>query len=454
MTSTIEIEGFAGQLIEPHDEVYDDARRVWNVLHDRRPALIARCATATDVAAALAYARQHDLVVAVRGGGHSLPGFSVCDDGLVVDLGAMNRVDVDAESRRVTVGGGALLGDVDRAAQRHGLVVPAGVISHTGVGGLTLGGGVGRLMRRFGLTIDSLLSVDLVTWDGRRLHASATERPELFWALRGGGGNFGVVTQFEFTAHPLTDIAVLGAFHPMAELPEVLAIAREVMEGDAPDALLWTSFVRKAPSRPWLPEGREGDLGLTSVIEWSGEPEEGEEVLAALRSRLGSADATVETVPYLMLQQAGDVEFGHGLMSYVKATFADSLTDDIVAALVERGSSLGSPLTQIEVLSTGGAIRQVPVDATAFPHRTASWLLNIPASWTEPDDTDREKAWVRETFETLAPLGTGGAYSNFMEGDEQGGATVAYGDLQARLAQVKREYDPHNVFRLNQNIVP
>jgi FAD/FMN-containing dehydrogenase len=449
----IEIPGFAGAVVTPGHERYDELRKVWNGMHDRRPAVIARCTNDGDVAAAIRYARAHDLLIAVRGGGHSLPGLSVCDDGIVIDLKPMNAISVDPVARRARVQGGALLGDVDRATSEHGLVVPAGVISHTGVAGLTLGGGVGRLMRRFGLTIDSLLSADVVTADGRFLRANADENSDLFWALRGGGGNFGVVTTFEFALHELSELQILSCFHTFDDAHALFRKAHETMIG-GPDSLLWTSFVRKAPPRPWMSDPLVGRPGVMSVIEWSGPPEEGNALLRDLQSELSPACGSVDLFPFTAIQTAGDSEFGHGLLSYVKATFGSELQPGLVDVLVERGKLLHSPLTQVEVLAMGGAIRKVAPDATAFPYRDASWLFNVPASWEHAHHTGYEVAWVRDTFTAIEPYATGGAYSNFMEADEDGRDQVAYGSTLHRLQAVKAVYDPGNVFRLNQNVLP
>ena len=271
------IGGFAGRVIAPGDTDFDAARSVWNVMHDRSPSLIAQCSCAADVALAVGYALEHGLTIAVRGGGHSLPGYSTVDGGLVIDLRAISQVVVDPDARTVRVGGGALLGDVDRAAQAHGLVIPAGVVSHTGVGGLTLGGGVGRMMRRFGLTIDSLLGAEVVLADGRIVHTDEQELPDLFWGLRGGGGTFGVVTEFQFRAHPLADLLVLATFDPLARVHDVLRLGDAAMAAPAArNELLWTSFVRRGPAEaPWLPSGYVGTPGLMSLIEWSGEIDEG-----------------------------------------------------------------------------------------------------------------------------------------------------------------------------------
>ncbi len=453
-TTTAAIPGFAGDVIAAGHARYDELRRVWNALHDRRPAVIARCGSAADVAAAIGYARAGGLPIAVRGGGHSLPGFSTCDGGLVIDLRPMNGVSVDPVARRATVQGGALLGDLDRATQEHGLVVPAGVISHTGVAGLTLGGGVGRLMRRFGLTIDSLRSAEVITADGRRLKAAPDEHPDLFWAIRGGGGNFGVVTAFEFTLHELSELTVLASYHELDAAHRVLARAQQAMSGGAPDELLWTSFARKAPPLPWMPAGIVGRPGIMSVIEWSGDEDTGRMLLGGLREELSPVASELRALPLGQIQTEGDEFFGPGLLSYVKATFADELTADLIDVLAERGRMLGSEVSQIEVLSMGGAIRRIAPDATAFPHRAASWLINVPGSWRSPADTVREIAWVRETFAALAPVCSGGAYVNFMDGDERAGGQTAYGGTLRRLQAIKAVYDPENIFRLNQNIVP
>jgi len=449
------IPGFQGQVLVPGSDGYDDARMIWNAMHDRRPAVIAQCESAADVAAAIGFARANGLRVAVRGGGHSLPGFSTVDDGLVVDLRRLNTVTVDPVTRRAVVGGGALLGDVDRAAQEHGLVVPAGVISHTGAGGLTLGGGVGRMMRKYGLTVDSLLSAEVVTADGDLLRASATENADLFWALRGGGGNFGVVTSFEFACHEVGDLVVLATFHSLDTAADMLRRADAAMADPATsDELLWTSFVRKAPPMPWVPEELVGVPGVMSLIEWSGGIAEGLALLDGIRADLSPAAWSLDEVPYLTMQTMGDEVFRHGLHSYIKATFADELSDGLIEVLLCRAESLGSPLAQVEVLSVGGAIAQVPVEDTAYVHRGARWLINIPASWEDPADTDDEVAWVRDTYAGLQPHVSGGAYVNFMEADDVAADETAYGGTLARLQRVKATYDPLNVFSLNQNITP
>ena len=341
------IAGFKGGVVGPGMAGYDEARSVWNVMHDRRPALIARCESPEDVAAAVAYGREHGLAIAVRGGGHSLPGFSTVDGGIVIDLRALNDVTVDTASRRVRVGGGALLGDVDRGAQAHGLVVPAGVVSHTGVGGLTLGGGVGRLMRRFGLTIDSLVSAVVVLADGRIVRAREDENHDLFWALRGGGGNFGVVTEFEFRAHELTDLPILATFHPLEQAAKVLRMGERLMSApDARDELLWTSFMRRGPAEaPWMTPALEGAPGVMSLIEWSGDVEEGHELLREIERELEPPARDLATIPYLTIQSITDELLAPGtLHAYLKAGFTTELTDDLIAQLIDRGSRVRSPM--------------------------------------------------------------------------------------------------------------
>ena len=449
------IPGFTGTVIRPDETGYDAARAIWNAMHDRRPALIARPRSAADVAAAIRYARAEGLQIAVRCGGHSMPGHSVCDDGLVIDLRALSKVQVDPRKRRAKIGGGTLLGDVDRATQEYGLVLPAGVVSHTGAGGLTLGGGVGRLMRRFGLTIDSLWSAQVVTADGAILRASADEHADLFWALRGGGGNFGIVTEFEFALHELRELLILATFHPINEARQVIEHGRAEM-GDrmARDELLWTSFLRRASDVPWMPPELVGAHGIMSLVEWSGDPEEGRPVLAKIREELQPAASDLSVVPFLFMQTITDDLFAHGLRTYIKAGFADDLPDGLIDVLLERAASIQSPISQVELLALGGAIARVDSDATAFPFRHARWLINIPATWRDAAEDEREIAWARATHAAVKPYLSEGTYVNFMGDDEDDTAASAYGLTMERLRQIKAVYDPDNVFRLNQNIQP
>jgi FAD/FMN-containing dehydrogenase len=442
------IPGFAGKTVRPEDSGYDRARAIWNAMHDRRPALIARCTSPHDVAATIRYGRDHALPIAVRGGGHSLPGHSVCDGGIVVDLRTMNAVSVDPFRRRVRAGGGALLREIDRATQEHGLVVPAGTVSHTGIGGLALGGGMGRLMRRFGLTIDSLISAEVVTADSRILRASATEHTDLFWAIRGGGGNFGVVTEFELALHQLSELLILAMFHRLGDATKVLERARKTMRAKPPDELHWTSFLRKAPPLPWIPLELVGEPAIVSLIEWSGDRGVGRTLLQGLQRDLAPAVWSLDVVPYVRIQSMTDNIFAHGQRSYIKAGCVHDLADGVIDALIAHGSRAGSPASQIEVVAMGGAIRRVAPAATAFPHRGAAWLLNIPAIWETAADDESEIAWVRSAFAALEPYMTAGKYVNFMDADEDAAVSTAYGRTLQRLQTVKRRYDPENVFRL------
>ena len=449
------IPGFGGTLLRPDQNGYDAARAVWNAMHDRRPALIARPRTPQEVAAAIAYARAGNLLLAVRAGGHSMSGHSTCDDGLVIDLRALDRVTVDPVRRRATVGGGALLGELDRATHQHGLVVPAGVVSHTGVAGLTLGGGVGRLMRRFGLTIDSLLSAEVVTADGRILRTSPDQYPELFWALRGGGGNFGVVTEFEFALHELSELLILATFHPLDETRKVIERGRrEMADPAARDELLWTSFLRRASDVPWIPPELVGRHGIMSLVEWSGHPEDGRARLTGIRDDLAPAASDLSVVPFPFMQTVTDDLFAHGLRTYIKAGFAADLPDALIDVLLDRAALLESPISQVELLALGGAISQVSPEATAFPFRNARWLINIPATWRDAADDEREIGWARATYAAIRPHLSEGSYVNFMGDDEDDTAAAAYGRTIERLQQVKAIYDPENIFRLNQNIKP
>jgi FAD/FMN-containing dehydrogenase len=449
------IPGFTGTVIRPDEAGYDAARAIWNAMHDRRPVLIARPQSVPDVVAAVRYARAEGLLIAVRGGGHSMPGHSVCDDGIVIDLRALSQVHVDPQARRATVGGGTLLGEVDRATQEHGLVLPAGVVSHTGAGGLTLGGGVGRLMRRFGLTIDSLRSAEVVTADGGILRASADEHADLFWALRGGGGNFGIVTEFEFALHELSELLILATFHPLTEARRVIERGRSEM-GDpmARDELLWTSFLRRASDVPWMPPALVGAHGIMSLVEWSGDAADGRAVLARIREELRPAASDLSVVPFLFMQTITDDLFTHGLRTYIKAGFAGDLPDGLIDVLLECAASVRSPISQVELLALGGAIARVDSDATAFPFRQARWLINIPATWRDAADDECEIAWARATYAAVKPYLSEGNYVNFMGDDEDDTAAGAYGRTIERLRQIKSVYDPDNVFRLNQNIQP
>jgi FAD/FMN-containing dehydrogenase len=442
-------------VVTPEDPDYEQARRLWNGLIDRRPALIARPTDAHEVGRAIGYARAEGLPLAVRCGGHSVPGHSSVEGGLVIDLSAhLGGVEVDAGARRVRVGGGALLGALDRATQRHGLVVPSGHVSHTGVGGLTLGGGTGWLMRRYGLTIDSLRSAEIVTANGDVARASEDEQPDLFWALRGGGGNFGVVTEFEFEAHPLGTELVAGMLvYPLAQAREVLGFVRDSMER-VPDELTSFPVFVTAPPQPPFPPELQGAPVLAIGVAYAGATVEGMRVLEPLKRFAAPALDLAGPMPYLALQTMLDASVPHGLHNYNRAEWLDQLGDDAIATLVEHAERISSPLSQIILARMGGAVARVPADATAFPHRQARNLLWIVSAWRPDEDAARHLQWAREISDALKPYTAGGVYVNALGDEPANRVRSAYGTNWQRLTEIKRQYDPDNVFHSNANIQP
>jgi FAD/FMN-containing dehydrogenase len=442
-------------VVTPDDPAYEQARRVWNGLIDRRPALIARPARAEEVARSIAYARAEGLAVAVRCGGHSVPGHSSVDGGLVIDLAAhLGGVEVDPRTRRVRVGGGTLLGTLDRATQEHCLVVPSGHVSHTGVGGLTLGGGTGWLMRRYGLTIDSLRSAEVVTADGEIVRASADEQPDLFWALRGGGGNFGVVTELEFEAHRFGPELVAGMLvYPLAQAREVLGFVREWME-EAPDELTSFPVFITAPPQPPFPPELQGTPILAVGVAYAGPIDEGMRALEPLKRFAAPALDLAGPMPYVALQTMLDASVPHGLHNYNRAEWLEDLTDAAIAVLVEHVERVSSPLSQVILARMGGAVARAPVDATAFPHRQARNLLWIVSAWRPDEDPEPHLRWAREIGDAVKPYAAGGVYVNALGDEPADRVRSAFGSNWQRLTQVKRRYDPDNVFHHNANIGP
>jgi FAD/FMN-containing dehydrogenase len=445
--------GFRGVLLRPGEEGYEDARAVWNGAIDRRPALIARCAGAGDVQAAIRFAREHDLVVSVRCGGHSVAGLGVCDGGLMIDLSLMRGVAVDPRRRIARVSGGALLGDLDRAAQRHGLATTAGVVSHTGVGGLTLGGGLGHLMRAHGLTVDNLVAADVVTAAGDLVTVDAGSEPELFWGLRGGGGNFGVVTAFTFRLHPVGPVVLGGpVFWPIEDAPQVLA-ALDHAVWHAPEALGMAVTMRLAPPLPVLPPDRVGTPVIGVVLVWSGDPAEGEAAVAPLRRVANPIADAVRPTPYLAMQSMLDAGNPHGLHYYWRSRRLDAL-GDVAAGLCDAVGSITSPMSYLAGLAIGGAAARVAAEATAVGERAPGFELNAVAAWPGSDpDPARHRQWVRALSGRLAPHARG-VFSHFLSDEGSAGVAAAYGERLARLRVLKDRYDPGNVFRLNANIPP
>jgi hypothetical protein len=445
---------FRGELLGPGHRTYDEHRRVWNGSIDRRPALIARCAGVPDVVAAVRFARELGLPVAVRSGGHSFPGLSVCDDGVVIDLRPMSEVRVDPEARTVRAQAGVLLGELDRETQAFGLAVPAGIVTHTGLTGLTLGGGIGWLQRKHGLTIDQLLSVDLVTADGELVRASEGENAELFWGLRGGGGNFGIVTEFEFRLNPVGPMVLAGPIYwPMRESPRLLRFYRDWI-AESPDELMTIVIHRKAPAVSFIPPEMQGEPVVSVVSCWCGSLEEGENVIAPLRKFSSPLLDLCEPKPFLEHQAMFDPSFPHGWWYYMRACDVAELSDEVIDIAAEHSSRIVSPLTAFPIWQMGGAVARVGEDETAFGGRAAGHTFNITSMTEGAEGFEAERDWARGFWSALGPHHTG-VYVNFLmeEGEER--VRQAYGvERYDRLAALKRRYDPENLFRLNQNISP
>jgi FAD/FMN-containing dehydrogenase len=447
---------FEGELVRPGDEAYDEARRVWNGAIDRRPALIARCTSAADVAAALRHARERDLPVAVRGGGHGVAGLSVCDDGVVIDLSPMKRIVVDPEAGTARAGGGVLWGELDAATQAHGLATVGGIVTHTGIAGLTLGGGIGWLMRRYGATVDNLLGAEMVTVEGEVVRAGEQERPDLFWGLRGGGGNFGIVTSFEYRLHPVGPTVLAGPiFHALEDAPDVLRFYRDFV-AEAPDELTTIVHLRQAPPLPFLPVELHGRPIVAVSVCYAGPVEDGEAALRPLRRFGWPLLDAVAPRPYVDLQGMLDASAPHGWHCHWKSWEVPPLEDGAIGALVEQAASITSPRSYVIVFQLGGAVARVDEHATAYSQRNAAHNANVNAVWL-PDDPDpaRHVRWARETYAALEPFATGRTYLNFLADEGQERVRAAYGaGKYERLAALKRRYDPDNVLRLNQNVEP
>jgi FAD/FMN-containing dehydrogenase len=446
--------GMNGAVLLPGDAGYDDARTVWNATVDKRPGAVVRCATAADVAGAVGFAAEHHLLLAIKGGGHNIAGNAVCDGGLVLDLSPMKGVEVDPDARTARVQAGALLADVDAATQAHGLAVPLGINSTTGVAGLTLGGGYGWLSRKHGLTIDSLVGANIVTPDGQRRRASAAENPELFWAIRGGGGNFGVVTSFDFKLHEVGPEVLSGlVVHPIAAAPDLLREYRRLAAAMPDELTVWV-VMRQAPPLPFLPEEWHGREVLVFAACYAGDMAEGEQALAPLRA-LGKPIADViGPHAYAGWQQAFDPLLTPGARNYWKSHNFEAIEDGLVDLLTEAVGRLPTPECEIFIAQLGGATRRTDPAATAFAHRGASYLMNVHTRWQEPAQDTHCIAWARELFDRTARFATGGVYVNFMPEDETSRVKSAFGASYDRLARIKADVDPGNLLRMNMNIRP
>ena len=455
MTTIAELrEQVRGPVIEPGEDGYEEHRRVHNGMHDRRPALIVRAAATADVVAVVNYARDAGLDLAVRGGGHSVAGFGTCDGGVVLDLGLLNNVFVDRTKKTARTGGGATWGDFDHATHAYGLATTGGIISTTGVGGLTLGGGIGHLARGCGLSCDNLASAEVVTADGQIRVASEYENEDLFWALRGGSGNFGVVTSLEFTLHDVGTIYGGPMFFEVADAPAVMRAYDDYIQ-DAPEQLGAFFAWQTAPPLPFIPEDRHGDVFCAMITCWNGRPEQGEQMIKPFRDAAEVKAELVGAMPYPVLNSAFDALLPKGLRQYWKADFVRELPDEAIAAHVEHGPRVPTLPSPMHLYPINGAAGRVGAEEMAFSHRDARYAMVIGAFWPDPADDDADIAWVRDYYAAVHPWsGTTGGYVNFMSADDADRAPENFGGTYDRLRAVKATYDQDNLFHLNQNVTP
>jgi FAD/FMN-containing dehydrogenase len=444
-----------GQLLSPHDPGYDEARKVWNGLIDKRPAFIARCADANEVVQALEFARNHNLQVAVRGGGHNVAGFGTCDDGLVIDLSPMKKIEVNAQAQTARAQGGLTWGEFDSATQAQALATTGGLVSTTGIGGFTTGGGIGWLMRKYGLALDNLLAVEMVLADGRRVTASETDNTDLFWGVRGGGGNFGIVTEFTFRLHPVGPTIFGGAvFYPLARAEELLQFYRDWAR-TLPDELTTMVAFLTAPPAPFVPASLQGTKMIAVALCDCGALEAAAERVKPLREFAPPAIDLLGPHPYLGLQTMFDASAPRGICAYWKTEYLSGLDDGVIEELIEDAGRMSSPLSAIHIHHIQGAVTRVHADATAFSHRDAPFILNFLGGWMDPAESDSHQAWVGEAWRAVQPYSTGAAYLNFLGDEGQARVQAAYGAQKyERLVEIKNQYDPTNLFRLNQNIKP
>lgn len=445
----------SGTVLWPDSDGYDEARRVWNGMIDRRPAVIVRCRTVEDVIASINFARTHDLLLAVRGGAHNVAGNATCDGGMVIDLSGMKAVEVDAGRRIARAQAGCTWADFDRATHAFGLATTGGLVSTTGIAGFTLGGGIGWLMRAYGLTCDNLRAAELVTAEGGIVRASSEENQELLWGLRGGGGNFGVVTTFEYELHPVSTVLGGLVLHPASRAHEVLRFFRDFV-AHAPDELTCLAAFITAPPAPFVPADLHFAPAVAIAVCYAGDADAGERALQPLRSFGPPAADVIGPMPYPALQSMLDETAPSGLQNYWKSTFLASLTDQTIDTLVSQASAMRSPLAALHLHHLQGAINRVDAGATAFAHRDAAFVLNIVGTWPDPADSVANIDWVRSTYDAIVSDSESAApYVNFMGEETSERVRAAYSPSNyARLVALKREYDPNNLFRLNQNIRP
>ena len=447
-------ESIRGEVLTAESGHYDEVRKIWNAMIDRRPALIVRCAGAADVTRAVRFAGEHKLLTAVRGGGHNIAGNSVCDGGLMIDLSLMKSVQIDTKSKTARVEPGVTLGEFDRDVQTFGLATPVGINSTTGIAGLTLGGGFGWLSRRFGLTIDNLISADVVTAAGDLVRVSENDKPDLFWGIRGGGGNFGIVTSFEFRLHKVGPEVLAGLIiHPLDAAGDVLRFYRDFIKTTPKEFVCWF-VLRIAPPLPFLPAEWHGKEILALSVCYSGNVQDGVRIAKPLRSFGKPIADIIGPMPFVAWEAILDPLLAPGMRNYWKTHDFLEVSDGLIDTLISYAKRIPDPQTEIAFALLGEGVTKVPKKETSYTHRDAAFVLNVHGRWDNPANDTKCISWARELFQAAAPFATGGAYVNFMTGEEQDRVRPAYGSNYDRLARLKKKYDPNNLFRLNQNIPP
>lgn len=447
---------FQGDILQPADAGYDDARKIWNALIDKYPALIARCKTSQDVIEAVNFARENHLVLSVRGSGHNVAGNAVCNGGLVIDLSLMKDIQVDPEKRTATAQPGVVFGEMDKATQPYGLAAPGGIVSQTGISGLTLGGGFGWLTRKHGFSCDNLISAEIVTADGRLLTASASENPDLFWGIRGGGGNFGVATSLTYQLQPVGPEVLAGMIiYALDDASEVLRFYRD-FTASTPEELGTMAFFRLAPAAPFIPEELHGKPVMAINTCYAGEIEEGERVLAPLRAFGSPIFDGIKRTTFAAHNSSMDAGQPAGMYYYWKSEYVTEIADNAIETLVAYAANMTSPYARLAVFQLGGAIQRHDEQAMAVSHRNVKYVIAINTGWADPDDTGKQIQWTRDLWTAIRPFSSGGVYVNFLSADDgEERVRAAYGTAKLeRLAQLKSKFDPSNLFHMNQNIKP
>ncbi len=443
-----------GEVITPDDSEYNEARTIWNAMIDKKPAVIVRCSGVADVISCVNLARENNILLSIHGAGHNIAGNAVCDYGLMIDLSEMNSVRINPETKTAYVEPGAILGDFDHEAQAFGLATPLGINSTTGVAGLTLGGGFGWLTRKYGMTIDNLLAAEVITADGNRLRASESENSDLFWAIRGGGGNFGVVTLFEFKLYPVGPEVLAGLIvFPFVDAKSILTQYKKFVETIPNDLNVWV-VLRQAPPLPFLPEDVHGKEVVVLALLYDGDIDEGQDLIKPLHEFANAYGTHIGPLPYVAWQQGFDPLLTPGARNYWKSHNFSELSDGAIDAIIEYAGKLPSPQCEIFIGLLGGEAGKVAQDAMAYGNRDANFVLNVHSRWDEAKDDDVCISWARDFFEASAPHATGGVYINFVTEDETDRVHAAYGKNYERLVQIKNTYDPTNLFKINHNIKP